>query len=78
MDHRQPLKLCIVFLTACAVILGGVYFVRGNAGMGLLVALTVALVDIVYLARRKAANLVSLITRLLSKLTPASRSFCTM
>lgn len=60
MDLRHPLKLCIIFLTACAIILGGVYIVRGNIGMGLLVALSVAVVDVVYFARRKSEKLVSL------------------
>ncbi|MBR4953396.1 MAG: hypothetical protein IKZ30_02655 [Oscillospiraceae bacterium] len=60
MDLRHPLKLCVIFLTACAVILGGVYIVRGNMGMGLLVALSVAVVDVVYFARRKHNNLVPL------------------
>ena len=60
MDYRHSLKLCTTFLTACAVILGGVYLLRGDIPMGLLVMASVAIVDGVYVMKRNGENLKSL------------------
>lgn len=54
LDRKQPLKLCIYFLTACAVVLSPMYFLQKNVLMGLLVLLMVAAVDGIYLWLRNS------------------------
>ena len=41
MDRRQPLKVCITFLTGCAIVLSPVYFLQNNVLMGILAFLMV-------------------------------------
>lgn len=57
MDRRQPLKVCVAFLTGCAVILSPVYFLQKNILMGIILFLMVGAVDAVYFRLRNSDDL---------------------
>ena len=54
MDRRQPMKICIAFLTGCAAILSPVYFLQNNVLMGIILLLLVGAVDLAYLGLKNS------------------------